>query len=111
MTKDRLKEKIIISIEMMNDVKYIHYIGSNYKVTEQTDKPWTYAEYCGLAYPLDDALLYGITKWANMCEQFLKPSITRLSSDENDKQKWWNYEFLKAKDITRDIECGFYCIY
>ena len=102
-------EKTLISIEMIDGVKYIHYSGFGYHSGWPEDKPYRWVDYTGLMCPLKEALEYGICKWEADNQEFVTQYMEDLSEEEMDNFfKENHYDVLKESEIDENIGCGIY---
>ena len=102
-------EDTLISIEMIDGVKYIHYSGFGYCVGDPEDKPYRWVDYTWLMCPLKEALEYGIGKWEEDNQEFVKQYIEDLSEEEiNNIFQRHNYDVLNESEIDENISCGIY---
>ena len=102
-------ENTLISIEMIDGVKYIHYLGFGYHNGSLDDKPYRWVDYTWLICPLKEALEYGISKWEGDNQEFVKQYIEDLSAEEiEDIFEKNNYDILEENEIDENISCGIY---
>ena len=76
-------EDTLISIEMIDGVKHIHYHGFGYYNGEPNEKPYRWVGYVGLSCPLKDALKYGLSKWEGDNQEFVTQYIEDLTRCQN----------------------------
>ena len=102
-------ENTLISIEMIDGVKHIHYSGFGYYNGEPNDKPYRWVDYTWLICPLKEALEYGISKWEADNQEFVKQYIEDLSGEEMENFFEENYyDILEENEIDENISCGIY---
>ena len=102
-------EHALISIEIIDEVKYIHYSGFGYFSGWPKDKPYRWVDYTGLLCPLNDALEYGISKWEEDNQEFVTQYIENLSAEEiADIFERNDYDILEENEIDENINCGTY---
>lgn len=102
-------ENTLISIEMIDGVKYIHYSGFGYYSGSPEDKPYLWVDYTWLMCPLKEALEYGISKWEEDNQEFVTQYIEDLSGAEIDEIFEKNdYDILEENQIDENISCGTY---
>lgn len=102
-------ENTLISIEMIDGVKHIHYLGFGYYNGEPYDKRYRWVDYTGLICPLNDALEYGISKWEEDNQEFVLQYIADLSAEEiADIFERNDYDILEENKIDENINCGTY---
>lgn len=105
-----MSDKTLISIEEHSGIKYVHYLGYGY-ITDDDTKPYRWLEYTGLSCPLNEAILYGISKWEEDNQEFVTQYITDMTEKEFDALlQSNNYPLIKNSDISSDIPVGFYFI-
>ena len=104
-------ENTLISIVMIDGVKYIHYSGFGYCAGAPEDKPYRWVDYTWLMCPLKEALEYGISKWEEDNQEFVKQYIEDLSEEEIDNIfKRHHHDVLNESEIDENISCGMYWI-
>lgn len=106
-----MNEDTLISIEMINGEKYIHYLGFGYDAgCEFVDgKPARWINYTGLMCPLKEALEYGVWKWEEGHQEFVTQYIEDLTHNELEQIYIDNdYDIIEESEITEDIPCGMY---
>jgi hypothetical protein len=102
-------ENTLISIEIIDGVKYIHYSGFGYYNGEPNDKPYRWVDYTWLMCPLKEALEYGISKWEEDNQEFVTQYIEDLSGYEIERIfEHHNHDILKENEINENINCGIY---
>lgn len=104
-------ENTLISIEMIDGKKHIHYLGYGYSVGEELEegKPARWVDYTFFYTPLKAALDCGIAKFEEENSEFVKQYIEDLTYEELDERNAM-YPVLKESEITMDTPCGEYFI-
>lgn len=102
-------ENTLISIEMIDGVKYIHYLGFGYYLGWPEQKPYRWMDYTGLVCPLNEALECGISKWEYDNQELVTQYIQDLSGEEIENIFEENYyDILEESEIDENISCGIY---
>ena len=103
-------ENTLISIEMIDGVKHIHYCGFGYYNGEPKDKPYRWVNYTWLICPLKEALEYGLSKWEEDNQEFVTQYIVDLSAEEIEHifDETYYYDILEENEIDENISCGTY---
>lgn len=102
-------ESTLISIEMIDGVKHIHYLGYGYYCGEPKSKPYRWVDYTYLVCSLTDAIRYGAANWESDNQEFVKQYIEDLSEEEFDEKiESENHPVITPVDITPNIPCGLY---
>ena len=101
-----MEDKTLIAIEMIDNVKYIHYLGYCY-TNDEGLHDWL--EYTFLFSTLEEAVNYGISKWETDNQEFVKQYITVMSEAEFEDLAN-NFPVIKEADINLDTPCGTYFV-
>ena len=102
-------ENTLISIEMIDGVKHIHYHGYGYYNGEPYDKRYRWVDYTWLICPLKEALEYGLSKWEEDNQEFVVQYIADLSAEEIENIfDEHDYDILEENEIDENISCGTY---
>lgn len=102
-------ENTLISIEMIDGVKHIHYFGFGYYNGNPNKSPYRWVDYTGLICPLKAALEYGLSKWEMDHQAFVTQYIEDLSAEEiEDIFEKNDYDILEENEIDENINCGIY---
>lgn len=102
-------ENTLISIEMIDGVKHIHYSGFGYYSGLPKEKPYRWVDYTGLMCPLKEAFEYGISKWEEDNQEFVTQYIEDLNAEEiEDIFEKNDYDILEENEIDENINCGTY---
>lgn len=100
-------DKTLISIEMIDGVKHVHYLGYGYYNGEPKDKPYRWVEYVFLMVSMTEVLAYGgLAKWEGDYSDSVKQYIRDLSEKEYDELE--EHKEISYDDITADTPCGLY---
>lgn len=99
-------DKTLISIEMIDGVKYIHFLGYGYFCGEPSDKPYRWVDYTFLMCPIEEAIKYGVSKWESDYQDSVKQYIQDLS--ESDYNTLEEHEVISVEDIAEGTPCGLY---
>lgn len=102
-------ENTLISIEMIDGVKHIHYLGFGYYIGWPEDKPYRWVDYTGLMCPLKEALECGICKFEADNQELVIQYISDLSTEEIENIfDEHDYDILEENEIDENINCGTY---
>lgn len=102
-------EKTLVSIEMVDGIKYVRYIGYAYYIGDESDKPFRIITYTWLACPLVNAIEYGISKWEEDNQQSISQYLQECSRGDYDAF-CEQCENIKEKDVNEDTPCGIYFV-
>lgn len=100
------EDRTLISIEDVNGIKYIHFLGYGYFAGEMSDKPYRWVEYTGLISPISEVIKVGATRWEAENGPKTKQYIEDLTESEFDTM--CGYPVIAPKEITEEIPCGLY---
>lgn len=102
-------ENTLISIEMIDGVKYIHYLGFGFYNGEPKERPYRWVDYTGLIFPLKEVLEYGLSKWEEENQELVIQYISDLSTEEIENIfDEHDYDILEENEIDENINCGMY---
>ena len=102
-------ENTLISIEMIDGIKYIHYFGFGYYLGWPEQKPYRWVDYTGLVFPLNEVLECGISNWEEDNQELVIQYIEDLSGEEIERIfEHHNHDILEENEIDENISCGTY---
>lgn len=103
------EDKTLVTIELIDGEKYIHYSGYGYYNGEPVDKPYRWVDYTFLMCPLATALTYGVKEYEADYQDSVKQYVSDLSEAEyKDIMREEKYPVLSGEDISANTPCGTY---